>query len=602
MPKETDKQRIFSRRALIFGGVQVAGVSALMARLYYLQLVKKDEYAMLSENNRVKLQLLAPERGHILDKDGLALALNEKNYRLFLDYATLDQETFRQVVQRVHALIPLNERKLASLMEAKSPSAKPPELLKEHLTWEEMSRIELASYELPAVSIEIGQLRAYPLNEKAAHLIGYVGAVSEEEMEKGNDVMRLPDFRIGKNGVEKMLENRLRGTPGIRQLEVNVHGTPVREIATKQGTHGESINLTIDRPLQEYICNLLEGQSAGVAVMDVHSGDVRALVSVPGFDPNVFSKGIPHDYWNELRADKKNPLLNKTISGQYPPGSTFKMIVGLAALESGLLTSSTAVFCPGHFYLGDHRFNCWKEGGHGTVNYAQAIAGSCDTFFYTQGQKLGIDRISAMAKRFGFGEPTGLGLVGEKGGIAPDAKWKQKRYKQRWTTGDTVNASIGQGYNLATPLQLAVMTARMVNGGYAVQPRLETTEKSIQWPSLALEEEHLQLNLAAMQSVCEPGGTAYAQRIMEERFAMGGKTGTSQVRKIFQRGMNQNLLPWEHRHHAWFVGYAPIDAPQYACAVLVEHGGGGASTAAPLARDILLKTQQLAEAAPAAEN
>jgi len=598
MPKENEKQRIFTRRALIFGGLQVAAFSTLAARLAYLQFIKAKEYATLSENNRIKLQLISPERGQILDRFGVPMATNEKNYRLFLDYSAMNQQTFRSTVDALHTLIPLSDKKLKTLKSTRVSTASMPEMLREHLSWEEVSLIELHMLELAGVYIDTGQIRHYPFADKAAHLIGYVGSVSEDEVSDDEPLLRLPDFKIGKNGVEKMLEDSLRGTAGIRQLEVNVHGVPVREIGKKPSIPGGAARLTIDSRLQEYTANLVKDQSAGVVVMDVDTGNVLTLVSMPGFDPDAFSKVIANDYWKALSTDKKAPLLNKAISGQYPPGSTFKLMVGLAGFEAKTIHPDTTVFCPGQFYLGDHKFNCWKQGGHGTVNFRKAIEQSCDTFFYTIGDRVGIEGFAKMARRFGLGDVENIGIIGEKPGVIPDPDWKMQHYKQRWSGGDTINCAIGQGYVLATPLQLAVMTARIVNGGYAVVPRLFVPpgEEKPAFDPIRIDSTLLDEACDAMSSVCnEQGGTAYAHRIAEPRFAMGGKTGTSQVRKLIREGMDQNLLPWEYRHHALFVGFAPVDKPKYAVCVAVEHGGGGASAAAPVARDVLLKIQQLDE-------
>lgn len=603
MPKENEKQRIFTRRAVIFGGLQTAAFSALVGRLFYLQFIKADQYATLSENNRIKLQLVSPERGNILDRYGATLATNEKNYRLFLDYSTLTQATFRATVEKLYKLVPFNEKKYKALMKARVSSASMPELLKEHLSWQEVALIELHMLELPGAVIDTGQIRHYPLTEKAAHLIGYVGTVSEDEVNKEDDsqdsaLLRLPDFKIGKNGVEKLMEDELRGSAGIRQLEVNVHGVPVREVGKKASIPGENVHLTIDSRLQDYAAGLVKGEGAAIVVMEVDTGNILTLVSMPGFEPDIFSKGITTDYWNKLRNDKKGPLLNKAISGIYPPGSTFKMIVGLAGLQAGIIKSGSTVYCPGQFFLGDHKFNCWKEGGHGNVTFKDAIAQSCDTFFYTVAEKLGITAYANMARKFGLGEISGLGLVGEKNGIIPDPAWKMQRYKQRWTGGDTINCAIGQGYVLTTPLQLAIMTSRMVNGGFAVKPRLFAPDNAPppQFDPINVNPNHLEAACDAMSAVCNTQqGTAYGKRITEERFMMGGKTGTSQVRKILQRGVKQDTIPWEYRHHALFVGFAPVDKPKYAAAVVIEHGGGGAAAAAPVARDVLLKIQQLDE-------
>lgn len=596
MSKETDKQRVFSRRALIFGGVQLAAFSALAGRLYYLQFINAEKYATLSENNRIKLQLVAPARGNILDRNGEVMANSEINYRLFIDYSTLTTQSLKTTLENLQKLLVLPEKKIKQLEKVRISTAAMPDMLKEHLTWDEVSLVELNMMDLAGAMIDIGQIRHYPLLDEAAHLIGYMGAVAKDDLSEDDPpLMRLPDFKIGKNGVEEMLEERLRGTAGIRQLEVNVHGMPVREVGKTESVAGENIRLTIDNRLQTYASNLVKDESAAVVVIEIATGNVICLASVPAFDPNVFSTGISTDYWKELSNDKKSPLLNKAITGQYPPGSTFKMMVGTAALEAGIITASTAFFCPGHFYLGEHKFNCWKEGGHGTVHYHEAIEQSCDTFFYTTAQKLGSEKIIAMAQRFGFGETHDIGLTGEKGGNIPTPAWKEKRFKQRWSGGDTINFSIGQGYTLATPLQLAVMTARLI-GGKKVEPRLFVPEgeENPEFEAMGISENSMKVNLEAMSAVCNSKqGTAYGKRINDPRFLMGGKTGTSQVRKILQRGQNQNKLPWEARHHALFVGFAPIDNPKYACCVTVEHGGGGAATAAPVARDVLLRIQQL---------
>ena len=598
MPKENEKQRVFSRRAMILGGVQLLAFSALASRLFYLQFMKADEYKTQAENNRIKLQLITPERGQLLDRFGLPLATNEKNFRLFIDYSTLKQKDFIASIEMLQTMVPLPEKRYQQLLKTKVSTASMPQLLHEHLTWEQVSLIELNLLSLPGMYVDIGQIRHYPLKEEAAHLLGYVGAVSEADLLPDDPpLMRLPDFKIGKNGVEKMLEDDLRGTAGIRQLEVNVRGVPVREVSNRESIPGKNIRLTVDRRLQDYIADYVKEESASAVVMEVDTGNILALVSMPAFDPNSFSKGISTEEWTALNKNKKNPLMNKAITGQYPPGSTFKMLVGMAGIESGEFNTSSTVFCPGHFMLGDHRFNCWKPEGHGTMNFHDAVVQSCDTYFYTVAQRIGINRFAEMARRFGLGRMYDIGLIGEKAGIIPDPDWKMNRFKQRWTGGDTINCSIGQGYVLSTPLQLAVMTARMCSGRQ-VMPRLYVPDDAppVNFDPVAIKESLLRINLESMSDVVNsPLGTAYGKRIMEPRFAFGGKTGTSQVRRITQRGVDQKTIPWEQRHHALFVGYAPVDKPKYACCVVVEHGGGGSAAAAPVARDILLKIQQLDE-------
>jgi len=599
MPKENEKQRIFTRRAVLFGGLQLAAFTTLAGRLIDLQFFRKSEYATLSENNRIKLQLIAPERGYILDRIGVPMAINEKNYRLFIDYSALTQPAFRATISKLQTLVPLPEKKLKTLESTRVSSASMPELLKEHMTWEEVSLVELHLMELAGIFVDSGQIRHYPFADNAAHLIGYVGSVSEDELtDESEPLLHLPDFKIGKNGIEKMLEDKLRGSAGIRQMEVNVHGVPVREISKKESIPGEAMRITVDSRLQEFTAGLVKDQSAAVVVMEVDTGNVLALTSMPGFDPDIFSTGITTDYWSTLSTDKKNPLLNKAVSGQYPPGSTFKMMVGLAGLDAGVISPESIINCPGEFFLGDHKFQCWKTTGHGSVHFHEAIEQSCDVFFYTVANRLGIQPYADMARRFGLGHVHDLGLEGEKPGIIPDPEWKMDHYKQRWSGGDTINCAIGQGFVLATPLQLAVMTARIANGGFAVKPRLMVPkgEEAPVFEQISVKSELLQLTREAMFAVVnEPGGTTYAHRIADPRLAFCGKTGTSQVRHLIREGMNQNSLPWEFRHHALFVGFAPADAPKYACAVIVEHGGGGASAAAPVAKEVLLKVQQLAE-------
>ncbi len=604
MTQDPQLQRLLSRRAFIVGGLSASAISVLVGRLYYLQFMRSAELKTLAEDNRIKLQLVAPLRGLILDRHGFPLATNEKNFRLFLDVET--RRDFKTMLDNLSQVIALHPDRIKQVLgQAKSRRYQPPILLKEHLSWDEVAQFEFYSPEYPGVFVDVGQIRHYPFRDHASHLIGYVGTVSEEEMREENEraVARLPDFKIGKSGVEKLLNQELRGVAGVRHIEVNVHNLPIREVASKPATPGKDIRITIDSRLQEFASQRLEGESAAVVVMDVHHGDILALVSMPAFDPNRFSLGITHEYWKELQAQEKNPLLNKAISGQYPPGSTFKMLVGLAALEAEVATASTRIYCPGHFFLGSHQFNCWKAGGHGSVNLHDAIAQSCDTYFYTMAQRLGIEKIAQMSRRFGLGVPHHLGLVGEKIGIIPDEKWKREKHGDVWRPGDTINAGIGQGYVIATPLQLAVMTARLVNGGKAVSPRLLTpTEGEVVEPTfIGINTDHLKTVMDGMYAVTnQPSGTAYARRIMHPVYSMAGKTGTSQVRRITVRGQDQSKLPWRFRHHALFVGYAPALDPKWACAVIVEHGGGGSAAAAPVARDIMHKLQELMDPASGA--
>ena len=589
-----DYKKLLTRRSFIFGAASLASASTILGRLYYLQFIKADEYKTLSEDNRVKLQLIAPTRGLILDNKGISLATNNKNFRLFLDPEADDDPS--ETLNALLKVIKVGDDKITAVInQVKTSRHSMPILIKENLTHDELAQFEFFHLNYPSLFIDIGQVRYYPFAEECSHLIGYVGVVAKDEIDDydENSLERLPDFKIGKNGVEKLLESELRGSAGIKQTEVNAHGLAVRELKRKAGENGKDIHLTIDAKLQEYTSRRLAGESAAAVVMNIHNGDILALASMPGYDPNSFSKGISSKYWGELQANPKNPLMNKAISGQYPPGSTFKLITGLAALEAGVINKDSRVSCNGHFMFGNHDFTCWKQGGHGSVNLHDAIMSSCDVFFYTMADRIGIDAIAAMAKKLGLGSVSSLGLSGEKSGIVPDDDWKQSHYGQSWQGGDTVNVGIGQGYVLATPLQLAIMTARIANGGFEVKPRLVANGDAKPKP-LGISDDYLALVCDGMNAVVNnPRGTAYGKRITDERFLMAGKTGTSQVRKLIRHGMDQSKLPWEDRHHALFVAYAPIHAPKYAIAVIVEHGGGGASSAAPIASDIMLKLQAM---------
>jgi penicillin-binding protein 2 len=584
------QKRLISRRAFMLGGVQCTLAGILVGRLFQLQTVKADAYSTMAEDNRINLQLIVPERGLILDRFGVPMAENRVNYQLMMDRSVLKHRA--DLLSRLQTLLkpyPLEEVLEKQL---KRTPHNQNILLKENLDWDEVSAIEFNAPDLAGITVETGTIRYYPYSTHASHLIGYVGTASPQEA-VGNRLLNMPGVKIGKGGLEKRLEPALQGTPGLRHMEVNALGQYLKEVKRQDSVKGEDTHTTIIAELQEYIAVRLGEQSASVVVIDITNGDVLALCSVPAYDPNRFSKGISTDYWAELMGDKKTPLLNKAVGGQYPPGSTFKMIVGLKGLQEGAITPESSVYCPGYFNLGNHRFRCWKPGGHGRMTYRSAIAQSCDTFFYTVGRKIGIENIASVCHEFGLGEMYDLGLIGEKRGIVPTPEWKRASYNQPWQAGDTVNVSIGQGYILATPFQLAVMTARLASGRKVI-PRLIAEGDVAPFDELSIAPEALAVAQGGMMDVTSiQTGTAHAAQIKVAGFEMAGKTGTSQVRKIIVSGMDQSKLPWEARHHALFVAFAPIQQPRYAASVMIEHGGGGASTAAPIARDIMLKVQQI---------
>lgn len=596
----------FTRRAFFVGAVQGAVLVVLGGRLAWLQVVQGQRYKTLADNNRINIKILAPSRGQIVDRYGVPLAVNNQNFRVVIVPEQTDN--IERSLRSLQGLIDVDEGSIKAVLKQikKSPRHMPVEI-KDGLTWEEVAKVEVNLPDLPGISTDEGELRGYPLGEATAHMIGYVGAVSKGDIVEGGDpLLGVPGFKIGKTGIEKTHDIVMRGKAGASQVEVNVMGREVRELRRDESMPGERVTLTIDGELQRFAQKRLsEQQSASAVVMNVHSGEVYALASYPAFDPNVFSRGISAALWEELLANPGNPLTNKAIAGQYPPASTFKMITALAGLKAGKITPGRSVFCPGHYTLGKGRFHCWKKGGHGSVNVVDALVKSCDVFFYQIANEIGIDAIADMARIFGLGEKFVFDLAEERPGLVPDRAWKKKQFNENWHPGETIVNSIGQGYFLATPLQLAVMTARLVNGGFAVKPCLtgfigEKPVPAKTWPKIEIPEAHLALVHQGMERVVNSErGTAYGSRIKDPlppEWTFGGKTGTAQVRRITMQqraaGVKNEDLQWRERHHALFVGYAPMANPVYACAVVVEHGVGGAMTAAPIARDLLIEVQK----------
>ena len=604
MDRDTDRYRHLTRRALVLGGCQTALLGLLGTRLYILQVQENAHYRVLAEENRINMRLLAPSRGQILDRFGVPLAVNTQNFRVVL----VEEQAgdVAATLDRLSGIVPLSETERARVLrDAARTRGFVPITVQDNLTWGQVTRLDVHSPELPGLSIEVGELRTYPFADATGHVLGYVGAVTEQDL-TGDPVLTLPGFRIGKTGLERQHDGVMRGHAGTSQVEVNAVGRIIRELNRDEGTPGSEVQVTIDIGLQTYVQERLKTeQSATAVVLDVLNGEVFALASHPGFDPNLFTTGIDGESWRGLIEDPYVPLTNKAIAGQYPPGSTFKMLVALAALENGVVTPQNTVYCPGHYNLGSHRFHCWRRGGHGTMDMISAIAQSCDTYFYEIGRRVGIDNIAAMANRFGIGQATGLDAPGERPGLMPTRDWKMATLGQPWQPGETVVCAIGQGYVSATPLQLAVMTARMVNGGRAIQPHFTYRVGDAVWadeaPALDVSPENLAVVVDGMAAVTR-AGTARRFQIAEEGFEMGGKTGTSQVRRITMAERAAGLIrqqdrPWRDRHHGLFVGFAPLHRPRYACCVVVEHGGSS-SVAAPIARDILLETQRRNPARP----
>lgn len=598
--RDNKLMKSFSRRAAILGGAQALMFSVLAARIYYLQVVQSEQYKVLADENRISLRLLPPRRGRILDRFGDELANLRQNFGVILvPERTKDVNRALDVLSE---LIPITaENRDRILRDVRTKRSFIPIIVAEDLSWEQFASVNVKSYDLAGVQPVVGETRAYPYGPLLSHLIGYVAPVSEKDIkdnENPEPVLRSPGFRIGKSGIEKMQDAELRGRAGSLRVEVNAYDRVIRELARIDGAPGKDTVLSIDIELQKAAAAALAGQSGSIVCLDIERGDVLTLVSVPGFEPDAFNMGLSGAQWRALQNDPMHPLINKSIAGLYPPGSTIKPLVALAALASGAMSPNDGVFCNGRTRLGNHLFHCWKKEGHGAMSMREAIKHSCDVYFYEAGRRTGIIPMQKMGNQFGLGVNLNIGLPDEKTGLMPSPDWKRARFGQPWMGGETLIAAIGQGYIQTTPLQLAVMTARLASGK-AVEPRLlrDVSAKvpPVLFPDLSIPENYLHLARDGMWAVVnEARGTAYTKRMQGNGYEYSGKTGTAQVRRIsreerYRKGgvtKNENL-PWEQRDHALFIGYAPSDKPRYAISVVIEHGGGGSTVAAPIARDIL---------------
>jgi penicillin-binding protein 2 len=600
--KDTDaSSRTINRRTLLLGGSMAAFIAVLGARMRYMQVDQADEFRLLAEENRINIRLIPPARGLILDRNGKLIAGNEQNYRVVITREEAGDVDL--VLARLQQVIPLKPEDLdKSRKEIDRRSSFVPIVVADWLRWEDLSAVAVNAPALPGVNPEVGLSRHYPRDQDFAHVVGYVGPVSEAdlaELEDPDPLLQIPKFQIGKIGVERWMEQQLRGRAGTKQIEVNSVGRVMRELDRQEGAAGADIRLTIDADIQNYCQARLGEESAAIVLMDVRTGDILAATSAPSFDPNLFVRGISQTDYSTLMENDHRPLANKAVQGAYPPGSTFKMVTGLAALEAGVINAETTVNCPGYLEFGGRRFHCWKRGGHGRVDMERSLKESCDVYYYEIAQRVGIDKIAEMGRRLGLGQRHDLPMSAITEGVMPDKAWKFERHKAEWRIGDTINASIGQGYVLASPLQLAVMTARLATGR-AVAPRLilAVGEEEVpvpEAPALGLQPANLRAVQQGMFAVINAqGGTAASSRIADETMLFAGKTGTSQVRNISAAerasGVIRNdQLPWNRRDHALFVGYAPANDPKVAVAVVVEHGGGGSAVAAPIARDAVLR-------------
>ena len=636
----------FSRRAILLGGIQLGILGLVVNHLYKIQVSDAKKYSLLSDSNRFNFSLIPSSRGSIYDREGRILATNTGTFDVEIIPERL--KDIQKTLYDLSKLIPLNENEIKSVLNiSKKQKSFIPIIIKSNIDRQTISKIAISIPHLPGINIQKNERRIFPQGSLAVHVTGYVGRVSKSEQKENSPELFLPGFRIGKSGIELQYDKLMRGISGEKRLEVNSLGKVIRSSIEKEIIKGKDVNLSLDVELQtkalrrlqagnDHLINInsLEAksilnrnksfawqlrddrnyinknkkgsfvlpESGSVVVMDVETGEVIVSVSAPTYDPNKFDPGISASDWQMLSNHPRNPLINKAISGQYPPGSTFKMMVALAALEAGVITSKTKSFCSGHIEVGDMKFHCWKKLGHGSVNVIDAIAQSCDVFFYEIALKTGINNIAKISREFGLGLPTGLNLPGEKGGLIPDRDWKLKEKKTVWRPGETIIAGIGQGYVLVTPMQLALMTSRIANGGKKIIPTLIKSEGKLvnNFSNAAISKDNLNIIKKAMENVTlNEFGTGRTFRLGNKGVEMAGKTGTVQVRRIstIERESEEGVIKnedriWEWRDHALYVGYAPMEKPKYAISVIVEHGGSGSSKAGPIARDIMEATLQ----------
>ena len=587
---ESSQANTFSRRAFLISAGQVGLAAVLAGRMGYIAIAQNQRYSDLAESNRVQMRLIPPRRGWILDRYGQPMAVNRSDYRVDLIPDQLeDADAVIAELTRLLQLTPDDVAKIRTDLEAAAGFQPVP--VAEHLSFEKFAAVTVRLPELPGVSPLRAFARFYPEGAAVGHLIGYVGTPNREEFEaeNRNPLLITPGFKVGKEGLEEVMESRLRGRPGAARVEVTARGRLVRELKTVSDVSGPPLRTTIDAGLQSYAARRLGEESGACVVMDCNSGDLLTFASMPAYDPNSFADGIGQSEWQMFAQDERKPLLNKVLNALYPPGSTIKPMVAMALQENGV-DPEERVHCPGGYQLGNRFFRCL--GRHGSMNMHTAIARSCNTYFYAMGRRIGYDRIAPVARMLGLGEKFDLPVVSQSYGTVPDSAWKRRKFAENpdlymrpdWTDSDTLNASIGQGYLILNPLQLATMAA-CIASGRKVRPRLIAGEGTAPQP-LPYAEEHFARVRAGMDEVVNGAGTAGRSRLPFPDIRMGGKTGTAQVRRISagQRGQGGD---WKYRDHGLFVFFAPVDRPLYAGAVVIEHGMGGSRAAAPVAKDVL---------------
>ena len=602
--EEHVKGRIFVGRLFFIVPITLILVFVLVSRLFYLQVIEYDYFINRSENNRIKIKLIPPLRGNFLDRNNHKLTENRNSYDVLLYQSKNNTE----IVKKITDILSLSENAINKINQTLLKNKYIPIVqILNHLTWKDLVKLEGNMYDLEGIVIEEGNIRSYLYDEEFSHIIGYIANPNEDEIKKlskkeKKDILLNPNYRIGKIGLEKKYNDDLMIENGYRKMEVNVLGIPLRNLETKKPTQSDDIKLTIDLELQKFVYNLLKDKRGTAIVLNVKTGEILSMVSTPSFKSNEFVTGVNKKYWNELLNDEKKPMLNKAISALYSPGSTFKPLVALAALENGW-SKDKKLICTGKTFFGPREFRCWKKGGHGHIGIEEAIQHSCNIYFAELSVYTGIESIHEVAKYFGIGEVFDIGLSNYKKGILPDRNWKKEHLRDVWVRGDTINVGIGQGFLLVNPLQLAVMISRIANDGYPIKPFLNYNSdiraynKSLFNKKPKYKQENLGIVKEGMYMVMnKKGGTGFFDRILKKEFEMAGKTGTAQVialdtkNKIEEK--NKDKVLEKFKHHALFVGFAPYLNPKYGIAVVIEHGEGGSISALPVAKQILEFTQE----------
>ena len=599
--RDDDALDVLKRRLVVVSVIVMIFTALIIARLWYLQIDHGDDYKDLAFNNRVRIRQVAAPRGHILDRNGKEIVTNRPSFNVVL--IREDSQNLEDVLKRLAGVLHEDTSELwKRIRDASGTAPHIPIVLKEDISWDTLAYLENHNQDFSGIRIAVVPVRIYHYGDLASHLIGYLGIINKKELAEADPEKYTGEDLIGKMGLEKLRENDLRGQKGSSSSEVNARGFEQKLLKSEDPTPGKEIRLTLDVDLQQVAEAMMdqEERAGAVVATEVNTGRVLVAASAPKIHLDDFTGGISTENWNALLANPKHPLINKVVQGQYPPGSTYKIVTALAALATGTVTESTIFNCPGHFQFGNRVYMCWRHSGHGAVDIRRAITESCDVYFYQVGIKMGVDTLADFARKLGLGQKTGIEMEHEKGGLIPTREWKLKQYKQKWQDGETVSVAIGQGYDLATPLQINMMTATVANGGKVFLPQVveavhESDGRSTDQfhPKLIRELTGMGKYMAIVREglvgvVNGDRGTARAARI--DGITVAGKTGSAQVVKLAQyKGMKEEDIPYKYRDHAWFTCYAPAEDPEIAVTVLVEHGLHGGSEAAPIAKAILMK-------------